>query len=119
MHRTLGFATFKPAGMTSLNPVLWGSETDRRYQYYWGGHQPNSARTFATGAWVDLQGTYRSTGAPLQGTDKHEFTPFSSAFVNAGQLRTVDAHIQALVEKGVLEVSSDGQKVRLTKSYRK
>ena len=90
-----------------------------RYQYYWGFKDPRQGKMFATGAWVDLQGTYSSTGSPSQNTDKSPYTTSSSAYVNAGQTRTVADHIQALVKAKVLEVSSDGQKVRLTKSYRK
>ena len=90
-----------------------------RYQYYWGFKDPRQGKMFATGAWVDLQGTYSSTGSPSQNTDKSPYKTSSSAYVNAGQTRTVADHIQALVKAKVLEVSSDGQKVRLTKSYRK
>jgi len=90
-----------------------------RYQYYWGGEDPRNARMFSTGAWVDLQGTYKLSGEPSQGTDKSAYRAWASQYVNAGQEKSVDLHIQALVEKGVLEVSPDGEKVRLTQSYRK
>ena len=87
-----------------------------RYQYFWGTAE---GKRLALGQWVDLQGKYTIEGRPLQGTDKSPYRTSSSAYVNAGQTRGVDQHIQALVEAGVLVVSNDGERVALRQKYQK